>query len=61
MAARKVKVELNTETCEFSVDLTGFNGKGCADVTRPFEGLGTVTKAIKKPEYKQETCNVIRK
>lgn len=61
MAQRKVKVVLNTDTCEFSVDLTGFQGKGCADVSRMFENLGQVTKSQKKPEFKQETINLIRK
>lgn len=37
---------------KFSVDLTGFEGKGCADVQAAFDELGTITKEVKKPEYK---------
>lgn len=61
MAVRKVTVTLDTETAQFSVDLTGFKGKGCADVVKMFDNLGNVTKAVNKPEYKQETLNHIRK
>lgn len=61
MAVRKVKVILDTETAQFSVDLTGFNGKGCADVVKMFDGLGDKTKDIRKPEFKQLTCNTVSK
>lgn len=55
-----VDLELNG-TGEFSVDLIGFQGKGCADVQAAFAELGKVTKDIKKPEFKQTTLNVCRK
>lgn len=59
--AKLVTILLDEETGQFSVDLTGFHGKGCADVIKMFDGLGEKTKDIKKPEYKQETCNLQRK
>jgi hypothetical protein len=61
MAAKKIVVELDEETAEFSVDLTGFQGQGCADITKAFGEIGSVVKDIKKPEYKSTTCNLQRK
>lgn len=58
--AKLIEVEID-EDGNFSVDLTGFNGKGCSDVMKAFDGLGATTKAIKKPEYKATTVNVVRK
>ena len=37
----------------FTVDTTGFNGKGCADIHRMFEGIGGSGTTTKKPEYDQ--------
>lgn len=60
--AKLITVDLEQDgTGEFSVDLTGFQGKGCADVQAAFAELGKVTKDIKKPEYKQTTCSTQRK
>jgi hypothetical protein len=59
--ARKIVVELDEETSEFSVDLTGFNGQGCADITKAFGEIGSVTKDVKKPEFKSKTCNLQNK
>lgn len=58
MAVKKIKVVLNTdvesaECGQFSVDANGYNGKGCDVDVAAFSGLGAVTKAGKKPEYKQ--------
>lgn len=60
--AKLITVDLKLDgSGEFSVDLIGFTGKGCADVQAAFAELGKVTKDIKKPEYKQTTCNVTGK
>lgn len=59
--AKLVTIEIDQTTGEFSVDLTGFHGKGCGDIVKMFDGLGTKTKGITKPEYKQETINLVRK
>lgn len=58
--AKTIKVALDLETQEMSVDLDGFHGVGCADITKAFEELGEVSKSIKKPEYreKQQKCVV---
>ena len=55
-----VTVTLDENTGSFSVDLTGFHGKGCADVVKAFEELGKTTKSIKKPEYNQTTANTVK-
>lgn len=56
--AKLVTVKLNMTDASFSVDRTGFKGKGCDAVLKLFEGLGDVTSDKKKPEYKQETVNL---
>lgn len=57
--AKIVTVEIDTDG-NFSVDLTGFNGKGCSDVIKAFEGLGTATKTVTKPEFNSVKTNVVR-
>ena len=37
----------------FTVDTTGFEGKGCADIHRMFESIGGSGTTTKKPEYNQ--------
>jgi hypothetical protein len=37
----------------FTVDTTGFQGKGCADIHKMFEGIGGPGTTTKKPEYNQ--------
>ena len=61
--AKLVTIELDEETGNFSVDLTGFQGKGCADVVKAFETLGTVTTSHKKPEYNavQTKCQTAKR
>ena len=51
----KLITVLIDENGDQSVDLAGYQGKGCAAVQKAFEdAIGTSTKAIKKPEfYKQ--------
>jgi hypothetical protein len=58
MAGTKIiKVELDTETAEFTVDLTGFQGQGCGDIIKAFSAIGDISKEIHKPEFKTVTKN----
>lgn len=61
--AKTIKIALDLDSQEMSVDLDGFHGIGCAAITKGFEELGEVTKDIKKPEYKQKAkaCIVAQK
>lgn len=61
MAQKVITITIDEETSESAVDLTGFHGKGCADVIKAFDGLGKVTKDAKKPEFNQVTLNTVRK
>lgn len=56
--AKIVTVTLDTDSGSFSVDITGFQGQGCADVIRAFEQVGRKTAETKKPEYYQKTAAV---
>lgn len=46
-----------TEDATISVDLNGFHGKGCGDVIKLFDGIGTQTKSGHKPEWNEQTHN----
>jgi hypothetical protein len=59
--AKTITVELNLDNGAFSVDLNGFEGVGCAAITKMFEDLGEVKTSIKKPEFLQKTCNTVAK
>ncbi len=59
--AKKIKIALDLDTQDISVDLDGFHGVGCGAITKAFEELGEVTKDIKKPEYKEKTQVCINK
>lgn len=52
---RLVELEIDQATGDFTLDLTGFKGKGCKDVAKAFESLGKVTKDVTKPEAYQVT------
>lgn len=58
--AKIVEVVIN-EDASFSVDLTGFEGVGCADVIKMFDGIGNKTKEITKPEFRAKQVNTVRK
>ena len=47
-----VTVEVNDADGSFSVDLTGFEGKGCDAVIKAFAEIAEPTKVVEKPEYK---------
>jgi len=47
-----VTVEIDDSDGSFSVDLTGFEGKGCDAVIKAFAEISEPSKVIEKPEYK---------
>jgi len=49
--AKTVTVTIDEGSGDFSVDLTGFQGKGCDAIIKAFAEIGDVTKEIHKPEY----------
>jgi hypothetical protein len=50
------------ENGDQSVDLEGYQGKGCSAVQKVFEAVGKSTKATKKPEYfKQAKTNTLQR
>lgn len=61
MPAKIVTIKLDPATCEFSVDNTGFQGKGCSEITQAFAQGNKVLKDIKKPEYKLKTVTTVCK
>ena len=50
MAEKIVTVEVD-KNGNFTVDLVGFQGKGCKAVAAAFESVGKVTKEELKPEF----------
>ena len=55
-----VTVAIDPNTGGFTVDTTGFEGKGCADIHRMFEGIGDGGTTTKKPEYNQTQAAPVR-
>lgn len=53
MTEKIVTIEID-EHGESSIDLTGFQGKGCADVAKAFQGQDLVVHSEKKREYHVE-------
>lgn len=53
--AKIINVAIDEKTGDLSVDLEGFQGQGCAEVSKAFEELGTVKVSRKKREF-TETC-----
>jgi len=60
MAEKIVTIEID-EHGESSIDLAGFQGKGCADVAVAFQGKDTVTRSAKKREYHVESARTASK
>lgn len=52
-----VTIEID-EAGESSIDLAGFQGKGCADVANAFQGNDAVTRSEKKREFQVETVQI---
>ena len=47
---KMVVIEID-EKGESSVDLQGFQGRGCGDVAKAFQGSDAVTRTVKKREF----------
>lgn len=52
---KTVTIEID-EAGESSIDLAGFQGKGCAEVAKAFQGNDSVTRSEKKREFQVETA-----
>lgn len=50
MAEKIVTIDID-ESGNSSIDLEGFQGKGCADVAKAFQGSDKVVRSEKKREY----------
>jgi hypothetical protein len=50
MQEKTITIEIE-EQGNSSIDLEGFQGKGCADVTKAFQGSDTVTKSRAKRDF----------
>lgn len=54
--AKLIKIDIETGVDgagDFSVDLTGFQGKGCDAIIKAFAEIGDITKEVHKTEYNQ--------
>jgi hypothetical protein len=52
MANRIITVEIDESTADVTVDLAGYEGKGCAAVQEAFARmLGNTTHSTHKPEF----------
>ena len=57
MKEKTVVIEID-EQGNSTIDLDGFQGKGCADVAKDFQGHDVVKSSRTKPEfYVQETAS----
>jgi hypothetical protein len=54
---KTVTIEID-EAGESSIDLAGFQGKGCADVAKAFQGNDAVTRSGKKREFQVEAAQI---
>lgn len=50
MAEKTITIEID-EAGNSSLDLNGFQGKGCGDVAKLFQGSDRVTKSDKKRDF----------
>lgn len=61
--AKIINIDID-EKGDFTVDLTGFQGKGCDAIIKAFSEVGDITKEVHKREYfdttKTQTTNVQR-
>jgi hypothetical protein len=54
MAEKLITLEIEDATGKFELKTTGFKGKGCKDVAKHFEKLGTVESETHTPEYYEQ-------
>jgi len=55
MAEKTITIEID-EQGNSSLDLSGFQGKGCGEVAKALQGSDTVAKSQKKPEFYVEVA-----
>ena len=60
MAEKIVTIEID-ESGNSSIDLEGFQGKGCADVAKEFQGGDKVVRSEKKLEYHVRVAPQVRR
>ncbi|MBX9600030.1 MAG: hypothetical protein K2X35_03460 [Bryobacteraceae bacterium] len=60
MAEKIVTIEID-ESGNSSIDLEGFQGKGCADVAKALQGGDKVVRSEKKREYHVQQSGVRRR
>ena len=60
MAEKIVTIEID-ESGNSSIDLEGFQGKGCADVAKAFQGGDKVVRSEKKREYHSAQSSNVRR
>jgi hypothetical protein len=54
MPERIIEMEIDNATGDFELKLSGFKGKGCKDVAKAFEKLGTVKAEETTTEYHEQ-------
>jgi hypothetical protein len=61
MANKLITVEINNSTGDLTVDLDGYEGKGCGAVQEAFTAtLGKSTHSVNKPEFNKTVCKTTR-
>lgn len=60
MAEKIVTIEID-ESGNSSIDLAGFQGKGCADVAKDFQGGDKVVRSEKKLAYHVHVASQVRR
>ena len=60
MAEKIVTIEID-ESGNSSIDLEGFQGKGCADIAKAFQGGDKVVLSEKKREYHAPKARQVRR
>jgi hypothetical protein len=59
MKQKTIVIEID-EQGKSSLDLEGFQGKGCGDVAKSFQGADVVTKAENKREFYVEAAKPLQ-
>lgn len=57
--AKIIKITVNDNTGEFTVDLTGYQGQGCDAIIEAFGELGEITAHQHKPEYRAPVTRAV--
>jgi hypothetical protein len=52
--AKLIKVTIDEATAQVDIDLVGYHGKGCDKLLAAFAQVGTLTKEVVKPEYREQ-------